>query len=313
MRLLLCSLLSTLFFTNCGVIFEPDLSKQKVELLSPPDGLNVGTQTQTFVWEELEDADEYQLQIVSEDFDFILDYILDTTLSETSYTLTLEPGIYEWRVIGKNNATETDFDEFSLTISEDTTLFNQEVNIIQPTDNATFETDSIVFLWSLLAYAQNYQLQVATNPSFNSQTLALDVQTANDFYYSVGNLGTDTYYWRIRGLRGQTDSTDYTTTRSFTVDAIPQPVSPADGATINTLPTTLDWTTFPTNQTDTLYIYYENEVNPYRTIPSTVDSYQFTSSDTVAKGAGAYYWTLRARSNTGNTSSGSPLYQFYIN
>lgn len=304
--------LCSLVLMGCSAIFEPDLGKQEVVLLSPPNNYETGVQTQELIWEEMDDATNYRLQIVSENFNYIEDYVLDTTISTNRFTIALEPKIYEWRVIALNNATESDPTTHKLTIREDTTLVEQLVNIIQPADGASYDWDSLAFLWTDLASAVNYRLVVATDPSFNSQTIELNTIVPYDFYYMAGEVGTGTYYWKIKAL-GSIDSSEYTTTRSFSIDAYPEQNSPANGSTITTFPLSLNWTSTVTNVEDSLYIYYENEALPYLSLSNTSGVYQFTSADTVGKGTGSYYWQLRSISNTGFLSSYTALREFKIN
>ncbi|MCH2045457.1 MAG: DUF4962 domain-containing protein [Saprospiraceae bacterium] len=304
--------LYSLMLISCSAIFEPDLGKQEVVLLSPPNNYETGVQTQELIWEEIDDASSYRLQIVSENFNYIEDYVLDTTISTTMFTVSLAPKVYEWRVIALNNATESDPTTHKLTVREDTTLVEQLVNTIQPINGASYDWDSVAFLWTDLTSALNYRLVVATDPSFNSQTIELNALIPYDFYYMNGEVGTGTYYWKIKAL-GSIDSSEYTTTQSFSIDAYPEQNSPANGSTVTAFPLSLNWTSATSNIEDSLYIYYENEALPYRSLSSTSGVYQFTAADTVGKGAGSYYWQLRSVSNTGFLSSYTALREFKIN
>lgn len=303
---------SLFFFSACNLFFEEDLSKIKVELLTPPDNYNSKIQTQEFIWEAMEGADEYQFQIVSKSFAYIEEYILDTTLTSTKFSITLEPKEYEWRVIGKNSAGESAYDEYKLTITDDTTLAGQIINTILPNDNDSYTKDSIAFWWYKLNNAQNYQLQVATHPSFNSQTITQNVSTSNDYYYLINTLGIGQFYWRIRALRGNVDTTTYTTTKTFTIDAAPIHNSPNNNSAV-VLPLTINWSTTTNVAKDSLFLYYNNSTTPFKAVELSSPTYQFTNTDTLGRGTGTYYWQIRSVGNNGYISSKSNLWQFSIN
>lgn len=298
--------------TSCGILIEDDLTTQKVDLLSPPNGYTSTTQTQIFVWDSLPGALQYRFQLVSKRFDFIEDYIKDTVLTTTRISLALAPEQYQWRVIGINNAGETDTDIFDLNIGTDTTLANQVVNTIAPTNNASYSSDSVAFLWSTIDLANQYQMQVATSPTFNSQTIRTDTITTNDYVYLKNQLGLGLYYWRIRAMRIGRDTTGYNTTQSFIINMVPVHQSPSNNSN-QTLPINIDWTSASNIKSDSLYLYFNNTTTPFVKTARTTSDYTFSSTDTIGRGTGIYYWQIKTVANNGTQSSKSNFWQFTIN
>lgn len=307
---LLC--LSLLSLTACNLIFEEDLSTKKVDLLSPPNGYVTPTQTQTFVWDSLPDVGSYRFQLVSKRFDFIEDYVLDTTLSGTRLTLGLTPRQYQWRVIGINNSSETDHNIYDLEVVQDTSLANQTVLLIAPTPNQLYESDSVAFLWVALNLATQYQVQVATNPSFNSQTIVVDTSTQQDFVYIVDQLGLGRFYYRIRALGTGQDQTPFTTSKQLDIDAKPIPRFPANNST-PTLAFNIEWQRASNVIKDSLFLYYNTTNTPYQRLELANPNYTFTATDTVGYGPGTYYWEVRSVGANGALSSFSNLWQFTLN
>jgi hypothetical protein len=307
------SLLILIFLaTSCNLIFEEDLSKQKVDLLSPPDGYTTYTQTQTFVWDSLPDVSQYRFQIVSKRFDFIEDYVLDTLITGRSLTLGLEPKEYQWRVIGLNNSSETGYNTYSLNVIQDTSLANQIVNLIAPSPNTIYATDSVAFWWTALGLANQYQLQVATHPSFNSQTIAVDTSTQQDYMYLIHRLGLGTFYYRIRAMRVGIDTTAYTAVQQFNINMIPIHSSPANNSTL-TLPFNMGWQRASRIAKDSLFLYHNNTATPYQKLELINNNYTFNSSDTIGYGAGVYYWQVKSLGTNNEQSGTSNLWQFTIN
>lgn len=301
-----------LMITSCNLIFEEDLSKKKVDLWSPPNGYTTYKQTQTFVWDSLPDVNQYRFQIVSKRFDYIEDYVLDTILRGTSIELGLEPKEYQWRVIGLNNSSETDFSIRDLTVIQDTSLVNQVVHLIAPTANTNYDKDSIAFWWTALGLADQYQLQVATHPSFNSQTIQVDTQTTQDYCYLINRLGLGTFFHRIRAMRVGIDTTVYTTIQQFTIDVQPVHLRPSNNST-PTLPLNIAWQTASNVAKDSLFLYFNNTATPYQKLELNTKYYDFDTADTVGRGVGNYYWRLKSIGNNGVESSVSNLWKFTIN
>ncbi|MGH1338869.1 MAG: peptidoglycan-binding protein [Aureispira sp.] len=305
-------LLMLSFLTSCNLIFEDDLTKRKVELLSPPNNYTTYTQTQTFVWDSLPDVAQYRFQLVSKRFDFIEEYLLDTLLTQQKITLGLTPKEYEWRVIGLNSSSETDYTIYSLMVVQDTSLANQIVNIIAPSPNTIYEKDSVAFLWTSLGLANQYQLQVATNPSFNSQTMVVDTLTPQDFVYVIQDLGLGTFYYRIRAMRVGIDTTGFTAIQQFRIDRTPTLRTPVNNSLV-TLPANMNWQRASNVAKDSLFLYHNNTATPYQKLELTSGNYTFSTTDTIGYGAGIYYWQVKSVGTNGIQSNFSNLWQFTIN
>lgn len=91
-----------------------DISGLSVLLLAPFDSLKRAEGDFTFWWEEVEGAEEYQLQIVSPDFKKTELLILDNTLSQTQHSQSLDSGNYQWRVRAINPEYKTDWTTYTL-------------------------------------------------------------------------------------------------------------------------------------------------------------------------------------------------------
>lgn len=108
---------SIIGLTSCDVIFVEDISESTVELIAPQNNCVSESKSITFWWKNIEDAQKYSLQIVRPSFDSPTKLIVDTLVVKTNYTLTLENGIYEWRVAGVNNISKTQYSTYRFTIS----------------------------------------------------------------------------------------------------------------------------------------------------------------------------------------------------
>lgn len=89
---------------GCSDILVPDISEDSVYLVVPPADLVTADSTQTFRWDFLADAEEYNIQIVGPSFDSIQQIIIDTTIIDNRLTVTLPKGAFEWNVVAFNSA-----------------------------------------------------------------------------------------------------------------------------------------------------------------------------------------------------------------
>lgn len=286
-------------FNSCDDIFIANLENAKVELVTPPDNFATLNQTQSFFWETLEDATEYHIRIVYPDFDNPIEVVVDETIAENSYDVSLLPGTYQWRVTASNTASTTsDFDVRTFHILEDSTLTNQTINILQPTDNFKTNQSDINVLWQPLVLASRYRIEVG-QPDFSHSSFTISSDTTSNDNFTL-NLSEGNYQVRVRAENAQSVS-NYTTISleiDQTAPTAPVLFSPNDG---DTLTTSVDLTWSPDADAiqDTIYIYQDAQLTTLLLQEATVNTtYTFTPNN-----IGTYYWRLRSVDEVGNTSN----------
>lgn len=94
---------------GCETALEMPLDKSRVILLAPKDSFSTDVKRQTFYWEKVDGASQYQLQIVSPGFSSIEQLIEDTAINSNQFTTDLGEGIFEWRVRALNYSSASDF------------------------------------------------------------------------------------------------------------------------------------------------------------------------------------------------------------
>ncbi len=95
-----------------------NISNDSIRLISPVNNLETEENTQTFWWEKIDGAEKYLFQIVSPSFSNVEVLIEDTELTDNKISLTLQPGIYQWRIKGINSKYQTGFTTNTLIISQ---------------------------------------------------------------------------------------------------------------------------------------------------------------------------------------------------
>jgi hypothetical protein len=112
------SALIVMFCLSCSDIFETDISGSNVELLAPSDSLITNQTSQKFWWNYVTGALWYELQVVSPNFSNVSGVKLDTLLETNNFQLSLQPGVYHWRVRALNGSSSSMYTEHMLEITE---------------------------------------------------------------------------------------------------------------------------------------------------------------------------------------------------
>ena len=91
-------------FMACDDIIEVvDISNETVTILAPKDQVVLQASNVTFSWEPVQDAEMYHVQVATPSFDGASQIVLDTMVTKTNITKTLEVNDYEWRISAQNS------------------------------------------------------------------------------------------------------------------------------------------------------------------------------------------------------------------
>jgi hypothetical protein len=133
-------------------------------------------------------------------------------ISATSYTVNMSPGIYTWRVKGRNASGESGWSETCLLTVVDPPA------LISPPNGAAFSAGPINFAWNavlsnVVSGTTEYQFEYSDTPSFaTSLGTSGWISVTN---YSV-NLNSGTYYWHVKARNG-TGESGWSPVRTLTI------------------------------------------------------------------------------------------------
>ena len=103
---------NTDYFINDFVVnlpeLDPDISAFTVNYVSPLDSSEADSGSVVFLWDFLEDARNYRFRLVRPSFAAITELVADTLTADNQFTLSLDSGTYQWRVIGINRQSRTE-------------------------------------------------------------------------------------------------------------------------------------------------------------------------------------------------------------
>ncbi|MDR1729763.1 MAG: hypothetical protein LBR52_03780 [Prevotellaceae bacterium] len=288
-------------FCGCDEFIEKDLKGKKVTMLAPADSLVTSITTITFWWEEIEGASDYNLQVISPDFDRAEKLWADTFVVGNKLEISLVPGNYQWRIKGMNGSSETGFARASFSIDSTLNLTNETIVLHSPANNAVSNRLSQVFKWNKLYNANEYRFTITGS----SNTLLKDEVTQvteNSFEFTDDG----DYTWSVRGQNeiSNTLYTSYTITIDTESPGKPTLKDPA----IRTDTVRFEWTRVEENGSllfDSLYVFRDADFRE-KVIAKKTDK---TFYEELLQ-PGTYHWYVRTCDAAGNVSERSATSMF---
>ncbi len=293
------------FYGGCDDIIQTDISDEKVYLVAPSNNVQTNRANQIFLWEGVEDVKTYNFQVVTKAFDSIEQLVVDTFLTYDTYQIELLPGQYQWRVIGYNGNSSTDYEVFNLTIYEDIDISTLNVKLIDPSFEATNIDSDLAFNWSPVLQAENYTFEIRSS-DWNGNVYYQETNITNTSL-TLETITEGDYVWGVKAHKGVNETAF--ATREITIDKTPpsKPIlkSPMDSLTTNESSMSFRWANSGNENyiVDTLIIATDTAFNQIQgsfiIVNDTIYDYTFPSP-------GIYFWKVRAEDKAGNTSLFSP-------
>lgn len=296
-------------FSCCQDLLVNDISDMTVKTYSPADSTSITTTNVTFWWEDIEDATQYNIQVVSPSFHSVQKLWYDSIVSTNKINFELTPGSFEWRVKALNDVSETDFTTNAFRIDSTQNLSNQTIILFSPTNGSALNADSALFRWSKLYNASNYKFKLV-----DQENKTLIDQTVNDAIFSATLPSDGIYQWSVSAHNEISSTISYSS--SFIIDR-----KEPEMATLVT----------PTNKSiiydgDSVHFQWERiqdegsefidnlivakDENLSHPVLSTEMS-QNNYSDTLS--SGSYYWTVIRKDKAGNQCEKKTVWQFTKN
>ncbi len=305
----------------CSDIVVPDIEDEAVALVAPIDSLTTTRQTHNFVWDEVDDATSYQIQIVTPSFAGIVNFVLDSMTTATSYEVTLQEGEYEWRVLAVNEAYTSSKDSAEVRrifVRSDANvdLSNQVITLLSP-NNSLVSNDSIIdFSWNTLTGADKYILQIG-DVGFNSFNLIEELVTSSSSFTFEDD---GEYQWRVRAESDLSQTFTPWATRQISLDrtppAAPDLEFPTSGASILAADQSPDlfWISDSDVLQDTLFVYHNGQRDSlvFKAPASLEYNLEDSGFDFNQPLPEDYFWQVISVDPAGNVSDSSELRLIFI-
>lgn len=288
---------------GCKDLTEDDLSGINLQVVSPIASFTTTNNTITFVFEEIEDAIDYKLVIVSPSFDNMQQYVLDSLLLGSAFNVNLDVGEYEWELVARNNSSESNTIRRKLFVEEATTLSEVYLQLTNPPAGHITNEDEITFNWDAIDGINTYHLQFYEN---NNGTIgsAVGVEyTTSEDTLSIeapeGNL-----FWQM--FVSDSNEQSPIVERAIIVDRTspesPEILSPINGVYGVGNTVFFSWNygeDLLTATYDSLYVFSEDltEILYDSETINGIDSLVLTGFS-----LGSYYWRVRTFDQAGNYS-----------
>ncbi len=102
---------------SCEAIFVDDISDDVVVIIAPSNNTNLDAGDILFTWSAVTDATNYKLQIAVPGFENASQILVDSLTTETSVSVDLTAGEYQWRVKAMNSDYETEYSTVSFSVN----------------------------------------------------------------------------------------------------------------------------------------------------------------------------------------------------
>jgi len=291
-------------YIGCDDFIEEDISSKTIEIAAPPDNFQSSISTQTFWWNEMEGAESYNVQIVRGTFSYVQQVIFDSSIVTHSFTYTLQPGNYQWRVKGVNNGWESPYTTYSLTIDSTLDLTNQQVVLTAPVNNFYTQETQIVFNWMELYNADEYRIQIM---DLTTGVILTDVTIPENTYNYT--LSEGSYIWSVRAINS--NSITVASSRNLFID-LTSPVAPVLISPPNNVVLTIGandsliWSVDASSSSDSVLISTDSTFYNYES------SFTTETFHVLNQLPGVYFWKVKSMDLAGNQSQFSPYRKFTI-
>ena len=306
---LFTTILSTvsLAILSCKDVIEEDINEEKIIINSPKNGFVTTNSTITFWWEDLEGADEFQLQIVRGAFGNLQQFILDSTIETNIIDFNFNPGSYEWRIRARNSISYTEFQLLSFTVDSSRDISQSTVQLAEPIDLLT-NKNQLSFSWSNLYNATAYIFELR-QADWSGNKLLTD--TIYGTTVSLSQLSHGTYAWGVKAFNEESETAF--SISNFEVDTIipgqASLVSPADNAMLNDPNVTLSWQSGNDDNfySDTLYLFTDVSLD---SLYFKAEYFDQVYTDSLPDGT--YYWRVVSVDGAGNVGNYSNSRSFTV-
>lgn len=299
-----------------------DIKNKTVTIIAPADGLNTPNNLITFWWEELDGAENYNIQIVKPSFSSVQQLIVDTLVVGTKFNHTFTPGTYQWRIKASNAGGSTDYFTRTLTIDTTSNMNLVSVSLIAPSNYSVTASNNVLFSWNPLASADHYELTVTSNKTGSITIIPAIIGTNKSCTFNVTQGNEETFSWFVKAFNNITGTqTINNDIRIFKIDQkaplLPSIISP-NTYSLNVRDTSyLKWSR---NSASTDIAYDVISISSDSTFSSVLGTQNVSSGTQIRINAIYSYsssptpvwWRVNSVDSVGNISSPNQSKRFYL-
>lgn len=309
---------------SCKDIVATNISGNTPVMILPQANDTVESNPVHFKWEEMDGATNYHLQIASPSFENIQYYILDSLITGTEFSFSLDSSQFEYKLTAKNAGYDSKTKgpiRFWVNTFDTVSGNNASLTLLTPTEGAYFNNDfDGNFTWGSITGGTSYKFELVKGNTFSSGSSIYVSSSSLSFEStlpsSVLPLVPGQYFWGVKSYVGSQEQ--LYVTRNFYIDTIipniPSLTTPMNLATLFSGDIDFTWSFSQTTEnysspvTSTIEI--SDNVN-FSTVLNTYSIIDFTQ--TINLSSGNYFWRVRNKDGAGNYSDYSEVRQLIVN
>jgi hypothetical protein len=297
----------SLFYLGCEDLIEENIEKAEVEIVSPPDNYVSTDLSISLQWEEVEGADEYNLQVWNEDGLRLLNEIVDTTAYDYTFPYF---GTFTWKVRAENSATVSPYTIYTIVIDSTDDISTTTLSLTSPDDNYYTNEFEVTFEWESLYNAEDYRFELTDLDEVLIDNSIITTDASLTYTFTAEG----DYIWWVRA-QNASSNTSYSS-RYITIDTTapntPALTYPVEEDTITSTSFTFSWdrgTESGSPIYDSLFVASDSLFSTLLySLEASDDSYEL--SDSLANDG--YFWFVRSFDSAGNESSNSDTAKFVV-
>lgn len=295
-------------FVSCDKMFIDDLQEQELICSLPADEESFSSPDVFFEWNNLNDAEFYNLIVVTPSFDQIEAIVYDTNISGSSFTGTFLPGNYQWYMVAANHYSNISSDTFSFNVDSAGSVINQLPHILSP-NNIYLNKNNVSFKWSAVSTAEKYRFDIKNGEWDDDDILYSTIQTETMLELE---LSQGVYSWGVQSkYKNQYSGYSY---KDLVIDTIspdnPILSEPENESIVNSDELKLIWGTDKNGLSPVFDSVYISTAETFK--QNLIKNRSENSQLTPNLEEGAYYWKVVSFDYAGNQSSSSDIYSFTI-
>ena len=303
---------------SCDDVLEEDITNDLITVVAPLDGTVVSGNSVQFLWNSLDGADDYAVQVYNQGT-----VVVDSVVSGPPFTMILNSDSYQWRVKGQNFAYETPFSfpqEFEVESSDD--LTNQLVSLTSPTADFYTNVNTLIFNWEPLTNATRYSFNLTRITSAGEALIyQQDDLTTTSLTLTESTLAEDAEYrWELRAINDDNATQTDTSSRIFFIDTVvpnvPNLLTPGfeeEFLVDSSIAFTWSYGTDTGTVASAITSSYEvAQDEGFSTIIISGET-ELTSFSEAFSNPGTYYWRVRGEDLAGNEGGYNLNGKFIVN
>lgn len=295
-----------ILFSCEEVLFEPDISRERVTLIAPANNTEIAANSVRFNWEPVDGATGYQIQIATPSFANANQLLLNTVTDSTFYQMELVQNDYEWRVRAQNSGYATPYASAKFKVVPITDFSSYTVILLSPPNGTITNEETQTLTWEDVPGATQYRVQVLNG---NGQPIQSETTTETNLEvtFPEGSL-----QWQVRAEKDM-EFTLYSA-RNILVDVTPPNIpiltAPEDGEILTDPSVSFDWTrtlVAGSVESDSIYVYRDPDLSDL-----VLKDKAMAPFETTLESNETYYWYMEAFDEAGNNSGQGEVRDFSI-